>query len=293
MNHELGAYMTSPFVQRALIGVVLIAINAGLAGAFAAFRGATFLVSGAAHAALAGAAFVLVIWGATTGDVAPIIGGAATAVLLALMAANSGRTDRRGVDNTIGVGFAFFMALAVLLISMIPSAAARVWSILLGDLLLLTRADLWLLGGMTTLLVVAFGLCWRPFLFITFDMEGAQAFGLRAGLYNNLLFALIGLSTAVLLKGVGAIVVFAMLAAPAATAMLFAESVPRTMVYAFLIALLSGVVALVISNYLQFSVSAMAALLASGSYFAGRGIMWLRRGAPTAAGGSGGGVSAE
>lgn len=283
MRHDLWAYMVSPFVQRALIGVVLIAINAGFAGAFAAFRGATFLVSGAAHAALAGAAFVLVIWGATTGDVAPIIGGAATAVLLALMAANSGaRADRRGVDNTIGVGFAFFMALAVLLISMIPSAAARVWSILLGDLLLLTRADLWLLGGMTTLLVVAFGLCWRPFLFITFDMEGAQAFGLRAGLYNYLLFALIGLSTAVLLKGVGAIVVFAMLAAPAATAMLFAESVPRTMVYSFLIALLAGVVALIISNYLQFSVSAMAALLASGSYFAGRGIMWLRRAAPSA-----------
>lgn len=284
MNHDLAQYMSSSFVQRALIGVVLIAINAGLTGAFAAFRGATFLVSGAAHAALAGAAFVLVVWGSTTGDVAPIIGGAVTAVILALMAANSGaRADRRGVDNTIGVGFAFFMALAVLLISMIPSAAARVWSILLGDLLLLTSADLWLLGGMTAMLMAAFALCWRPFLFITFDMEGAQAFGLRAGLYNYLLFALIGLSTAVLLKGVGAIVVFAMLAAPAATALLFAESVPRTMAYAFLIALLSGVIALVISNYIQFSVSAMAALLASGSYFLGRGIVWLRRGAPATA----------
>ncbi|MHB8997057.1 MAG: metal ABC transporter permease [Armatimonadota bacterium] len=278
---ELWDYLTSPFVLRATVGIVLIAINASLTGAFAAFRSATFLVSGTAHAALAGAAFVLVVWGAAVGDVAPIIGGAVAAVVLALMAANGAtRPGRRSaVDNTIGVGFAFFMALAVLLISMIPSAAARVWGILLGDLLLLTPSDLWLLGGMTALLIVAFGVWWRPFLFITFDSEGAQAFGLRAGLYNHLLFALIGLSTAVLLKGVGAIVVFAMLAAPAATAMLFAASVPRTMLFAFLIALLSGLVALVISNYIQFSVSAMAALLASGSYFVGRGIVWARQAA--------------
>lgn len=285
---DLWEYLRSPFVQRALIGVVLIAINAGLAGAFAAFRSATFLVSGAAHAALAGAAFVLVIWGAAVSDVAPVIGGVVTAVILALMAANSSsRSGRRGVDNTIGVGFAFFMALAVLLISMIPSSAARVWSILIGDLLLLTPADLWLLGGMTTLLALAFGLCWRPFLFITFDIEGAQAFGLRANLYNHLLFALIGLSTAVLLKGVGAIVVFAMLAAPAATALLFANSVGKAMAYAFLIALLSGVIALVMSEYLQFSVSAMAALLASGSYFVGRGVVWARQAAENGAKGTG------
>ena len=285
---DLWEYLRSPFVQRALLGVVLIAINAGLAGAFAAFRSATFLVSGAAHAALAGAAFVLVIWGAAVSDVAPVIGGVVTAVILALMAANSSsRSGRRGVDNTIGVGFAFFMALAVLLISMIPSSAARVWSILIGDLLLLTPADLWLLGGMTTLLALAFGLCWRPFLFITFDIEGAQAFGLRANLYNHLLFALIGISTAVLLKGVGAIVVFAMLAAPAATALLFADSVGKAMAYAFLIALLSGVIALVMSEYLQFSVSAMAALLASGSYFVGRGVVWARQAAENGSKGGG------
>lgn len=285
---DLWEYLRSPFVQRALLGVVLIAINAGLAGAFAAFRSATFLVSGAAHAALAGAAFVLVIWGSTVSDVAPVIGGVVTAVVLALMAANSSsRSGRRGVDNTIGVGFAFFMALAVLLISMIPSSAARVWSILIGDLLLLTPADLWLLGGMTTLLALAFGLCWRPFLFITFDIEGAQAFGLRANLYNHLLFALIGISTAVLLKGVGAIVVFAMLAAPAATALLFADSVGKTMAYAFLIALLSGVIALILSEYVQFSVSAMAALLASGSYFVGRGIVWARQAAENGSRGAG------
>lgn len=275
---DLVEYLRSPFVLRALVGLLLIAVNAGLAGAFAAFRSATFLISGAAHAALAGAALVLVAGGAlAASDIGPVLGGAVFAIGLALLAAASRDTQgQRETDVTIGVGFAFSMALAVLLISLIPEQAARVWGILLGDMLLLSSGDLWVLGLTTAFVALCFALCWRPFLFITFDLEGARAFGIRTAPYNYLLFALIGLSTAVLLKSVGAIVVFAMLAAPAATAKLFASSVRRTMAYAFLIALLSGILALLLSSVLRFSVSALAALIASGSYFAGRGLVWLR-----------------
>jgi len=275
---DLLDYLRSSFVLRALLGLLFIAGNAGLAGAFAAFRSATFLISGAAHAALAGAALVLVAGGALAHtDISPVLGGAVFAIGLALLAAAARDTQgQRETDVTIGVGFAFSMALAVLLISLIPDQAARVWGILLGDILLLSPGDLWVLGLTTALVALCFVIFWRPFLFITFDLEGARAFGIRTAPYNYLLFALIGLSTAVLLKSVGAIVVFAMLAAPAATAKLFAGSVRRVMIYAFLIALLSGIFALLISNYLRFSVSAMAALLASGSYFVGRGIVWLR-----------------
>jgi ABC-type Mn2+/Zn2+ transport system permease subunit len=275
---DLLDYLGSPFALRAMVGLLLISLNASLAGGFAAFRSATFLISGTAHAALAGAALVLVLGGPLAqSDIAPVLGGAVMAVALALFAAGGTTVEgRRETDVTIGVGFAFAMALAVLLISLIPESAARVWGILIGDLLLLTPGDLWVLGVTTAAIVVCFVLCWRPFLFITFDLEGAQAFGIPARPYNYLLFALIGLSTAVLLKSVGAIVVFAMLAAPAATAKLLANSVPRVMVGAFVIALVSGLLALVISNYLRFSVSALAALIASGTYFLGRGYIWLR-----------------
>lgn len=275
---DLAEYLQSPFVQRALLGIVLISVNAALTGAFAAFRSATFLVSGAAHSALAGAALALVIGGALVSDLYLILGAAVFGVALSLLAAgNSGRFGWRGVDNAIGVGFAFSMALAVLLISLIPEASSRVWGILIGDLLLLSPLDLGLLTIMTVLVASLFIICWRPFLFITFDFEGARAFGLQAGFYNYLLFALIGLSTSILLKGVGAIVVFAMLAAPAATALLFASSVPRTMLYSFLIAFASGLIALLISAYVEFSVSALAAMLASGSYLLGRAVICLQQ----------------
>lgn len=276
---ELVAYLENPFVQRALLGLVLVAINAGLAGAFAAFRNSTFLISGASHAALAGAALALVLADRLGLPLfSPAVGGTLFAVALALLAARATqRSSREQADTTIGVGFAFSMALAVLLISLIPESASRVWGLLLGDVLLLSVADLWLMGGMTVLLAVVFAACWQPFLFVTFDAEGAQAFGVRVGAYNMLLFALLGLSTGVLLRGVGAIVVFAMLAAPAATALLLGHSVWRTMLGSFLIALAAGLIALVVSCYVQVSVSGLAALLAAGSYFVTRGVLALRK----------------
>ncbi len=87
---------------------------------------------------------------------------------------------------------------------------------------------------------------------------------------------LMGFSTAALLKSVGAIVLFAMLAAPAATAKLIAHSARCVVIYAFFVALFSGLLALLISCYAHFSVSALAALLAASSYALTRGYLWLR-----------------
>lgn len=275
---ELPAYLGSPFVLRAVAGILLIAVNAALSGVFASFRSLTFLVSGASHAAMAGAALAIVLdaYGLLRGA-SPVVGGVIFAVGLALVVARATyHSSERAADPAIGVGFAFSMALAVVLISFVPQSATRVWGVLLGDLLLLTAEDLWLLAALTAVVAGAFWLLWQPFLFITFDIEGAKAFGIRAEAYNYALFALIGLSSAIILKGVGAIVVFAMLVSPAATALLVATSVRRVVLCAFAITVVSGLLAVLVSFYTRLSVSALAALFAASSYLLAKGLLWFR-----------------
>jgi len=274
----IGEYLVSPFVLRALLAVVLISINAGIAGSFAAFRSSTFLVAGASHAALAGAAGIILLHsiGIWLG-VDPMIGGAVTAVLLALLAAHAGYAGRKGdVDTAIGVGFAFSMAIAVLLISLIPESATKVWGILLGDLLLVTWGDLGLMSAATVIIAALFFAFRREFLFISFDIEGAKAFGVHARRYNLLMFGLIGLSVAMMLKGIGAILVFAMMVAPAATSILIAGSVKRVITGAMLIALASGVLGILLSYFIDVSVSGLAAFLATAGYLATRSAVEYR-----------------
>ncbi len=275
---EFLAYLASPFVLRALAALFFVAVNAAFSGAFAAFRNSTFLVTGASHAALGGAALIVLLQAyGTARDVHPIVGGAVFAIVLALLAGNaSNRSSDRNVDTAIGVGFAMAMALAVLFMSLVPESASRVWGLVMGDLLLVTEDELWLLGGMTTIVVATFAVFRRQFLFITFDLEGARAFGVRAERYNYLLYGLIGLSSAILVKGIGAILVFAMLSAPAAAAMLVSRSVGQVMWLAFACAFGSGLAGITVSYFTSFSVSALSAFFAAAIYFGLRGWVWAR-----------------
>ena len=74
----------SPFFIRAVIALVLVSIVSAFAGSFTVFRGSTFMISGVAHSALAGAAFgiLMTLYGITI--ISPIVGQVIFAVALAL-----------------------------------------------------------------------------------------------------------------------------------------------------------------------------------------------------------------
>lgn len=261
--------ISSPFVIRGIIAIVLIAVNAAIAGSFTIFRDASFLVAGTAHAALAGAALAIVL--ALYGILAwmdPLWGAIVFAILLAIAAGYASRKgSKEDLNTSIGIGFAMSMSIAVLLISLIPGYASRVWGILFGDLLLLTDRDIIILLVVTTIVSFLAILFYKEFLFISFDMEGAIAYGIRVPVFNYLMLGLIAVSVVVLLKGVGAILVFAMLISPAATANRVSKSVSRVIALAFVIALVSGLIALVISFFVLVSPGALAALIATATYF--------------------------
>ncbi len=253
--------MLDEFLIRAIIAILLVSINASIAGSFTIFKNVPFLVAGSAHAALAGAAMSIAFESYL--DINPFFGAAIFAVFVAIYAAKA-----RQANIAIGISFAFSMALAVLFISLIREQAARVWGYLFGDLLLLTNNDIFLMAIVTSITLILFILFAREFLFISFDLEGAMAQGIKARQLNYLLLALISISTVVIMKAVGAILVYAMLIAPAAAANRKAGSVAGVFVMAGVIALLASFAALFIALYLPFSPSAIAALIATSIYFA-------------------------
>jgi ABC-type Mn2+/Zn2+ transport system permease subunit len=266
---EFVEIVQSPYFIRSILAIFLIAVNAAIAGSFTVFRDISFLVAGTSHAALAGAAFAIVIgvYGLFTGF-DPLYGAMIFAILTSIAAGYASRKgDKEQINTTIGIAFAMSMSLAVLFISMIREYASQAWGLLLGDILLLTEGDIVLLSVFTVIIILLTILFYREFIFISFDMEGAVAYGIRAEFYNYMMLVLIAVSVVVILKGVGAILVFAMLVAPAAAANKIATRVSQVIVWAFVIALSSGFIGLVISFYIALSAGALAALIATCSYF--------------------------
>lgn len=260
-----------PYIIRALLGVFLISLNASIAGSFTVFRNVSFLVAGASHSALAGAALFILLGSMGMPEINPIVGGLIFALIVAISA---GYTRKEDINTVIGISFAMSMSLAVLLISMIREYSSRVWTLLIGDIYLLTQHDIYLMVGVTAFNITLILMFYRAFLFISFDFEGAEAFGLNARLYNYVLLSIIALSSVILLKGVGAILVFAMLVAPAAASNEVARNIREVFLFSFLIALLSGLGGIAVSFFVNVSPGAFASLLATLTYFF---ILSLRR----------------
>ena len=261
---ELINTLSHPFIQRAIIGIVLTALASSISGTFMVFRGLSFLPSGVAHAALGGAALGILI---QSTDLIPwfdpLLGAMLFGIILALIVGYAGESSVvEKMEAAVGVSFALSMSVAVFFIYYIPpEKAPQVWGYLIGDILLLTEQDVILLFATVFSLILLTALFFREFVYVSFDMEGITVFGLNAKLYHYLMLILAALAVTVATKAVGAILVFAIMVAPAAASREFMKSVAGVMAMVFLIALSSEIIGLVASFYWNISPSAIAALL--------------------------------
>ncbi|RDE16172.1 MAG: ABC transporter permease [Candidatus Thorarchaeota archaeon] len=261
--------MTSPFLQRALLAAILVAVIAAASGTFLVFRGLSFMASGVAHAALGGTA--LGIFLQESGLVPwfdPVLGALLFSVLVSIFtgyAGESGITQK--MEVAVGVSFALSMSLAVFLMYYIPPyRVPQIWGYLVGDILLLNNFDIIMLTSTAFLLGIITLMFNKEFVYVSVDMEGSVAHGMNARGYHYLMLIVSALAIALATKAVGAILVYAILVAPAAASNELVKSVRGVIFSVFMIALIAELVGITASFAVYVSPSAIAGILAGLSY---------------------------
>ncbi|MGY5860369.1 MAG: metal ABC transporter permease [Candidatus Thorarchaeota archaeon] len=259
----------SPFLQRAILGALLIAIIAAASGTFLVFRGLSFMASGVAHAALGGTA--LGIFLQDSGLVPwfdPILGALLFSVLVAAFTGYAGESGiAQKMEVAVGVSFALSMSFAVFLMYYIPPyRVPQIWGYLIGDILLLNNLDIIMLGSTTLLLAVITLMFNKEFVYVSVDMEGSTAHGMNARAYHYLMLIVSALAIALATKAVGAILVYAIMVAPAAASNELVKSVRGVIISVFMIALIAELVGIATSFVIFVSPSAIAGILAALSY---------------------------
>ncbi|MHA2020299.1 MAG: metal ABC transporter permease [Candidatus Thorarchaeota archaeon] len=261
--------LESPFIQRAIIGALMIAVVASTSGSFLVFRGLSFMTAGVAHAALGGAALGLFLQASGIAPwFDPMLGALIFAVFVALVTGYAGETGiGEKMEVAVGVSFALSMSLAVFLMYYIPPVQVpSIWGYLVGDLLLLDNLDVVMLSGTALLLLITTILFNKEFIYVSVDMEGSTAQGLNARAYHYLMLITSALAIALATKAVGAILVYAILVAPAAASNELLSSVRGVLVSVFFIALISQFAGIALSLSVRTSPSAVAGILAALSY---------------------------
>ena len=255
------------FVQRALLGGVLVAVLCAVAGTWVIVRGMAFLGEALAHGMLPGVALATVLG-------LPVMAGAAvSAVVMSLGIGVLQRRAKVSYDTSIGLLFVGMLALGVIVISHAGSFATDATAILFGDILAVTAADLVVLVVAVALGIAAAALAHRSLIALAIDERVARVLGLRPRVAQTVLVGLVTLAVVASYQAVGSLLVVGLLVAPAVAARQWTERIPSTMVLAAAIGALAVAVGLVVSWHAATAAGATIAATA----IAAAGVSWLLR----------------
>lgn len=269
-----------------VIGAALLGITAGALGVFAVLRQRSLVGDALAHAALPGVCVAFIATGAK--DAGTLLIGAAIAGLIgALMMVGIERTSRIRPDAAIGVVLSSFFSLGIVLLTYIASTnnanQAGLEKYLFGQAAGLLERDLTVMAVLAMLSLGAVAIGFRALKTTLFDTSFAGSVGLPVRLLEVAMTALLVVAVVVGLRTVGAILMVAMLVAPAVAARQLVGRLALLIPLAALIGAVVGVAGALLSASAQVPTGPVIVLVAVALVIAcvllapGRGVLWRAR----------------
>jgi len=265
----LGAMLSSPLMQRALIAAVLVGAAAPVVGTFLVQRRLALMGDGLGHVALTGVALGWLVgtWAGLVPQDTLAIPGAVVAALIGSVAIEWVRArGRTSGDLALALMFYGGIAGGVLLIKLAGGTNANLVSYLFGSISTVSTGDLWWTAGLAVgVLLVGLGL--RHVLFaVSHDEEFARGSGLPVTALNMVVAAMSALTVTIAMRVVGLLLVSALMIVPVAVAQLVVGSFARVMALASAIGVTVSVVGLSITYWEDIPPGATIVLLAIGLY---------------------------
>ncbi|MDN3506992.1 MAG: metal ABC transporter permease [Simkaniaceae bacterium] len=263
----IEALFTNPFLYMALLAGFAASVTSGVMGSFVVIKRIVFIAGSIAHSVLGGMGLFLFLqrkvgipW------ISPIQGAIVAAIISALLIGWIRLEYRQREDTVIAALWSTGMSLGVIFIALTPGYNVELMHYLFGNILWVTQRDvivLFVLAAVVTTLVALFR---HQFISICFDEEQAKLQKIPVKFFYLLLLSLIALSVVLLIQVVGAILVIAMLAIPAAIAGSFTAKFSKMMFYAVLIGCAFTLVGTGASYQLNWPPGATIALVAAVFY---------------------------
>jgi zinc/manganese transport system permease protein len=199
-------------VHNSLVAGVFLGIACGLISTFVMMRDLPFAVHGISELSFAGAAAALL------GGISVVLGSIAGSLIAAVIIGVLGVRARER-NSIIGVLMPFGLGLGVLFIALYRGRSANKFGSLLGQVVAVDTVQLSYLIWTSVLVVAALALMWRPLTFASTDPEAAAARGVPVRLLSPVFMLVLGVTVAMSIQVVGALLVLSIVCTPAAAAM--------------------------------------------------------------------------
>lgn len=219
MLMKLSEYMQFPFVQRALIVGVLIALCSSLLGVTLVLKRFSFIGDGLSHVAF-GAMAVAGIAGLTN---EMIIVLPVTVIAAIVLLGVGGKAKIKG-DASLAMLSVASLGIGYLLLNVFSASgnvSGDVCTTLFGStsILTLSNTDVWLCIAMSVIVILVFIFFYNRIFAVTFDETFTAATGTRANLYNLLIAVITAVIIVLAMNLVGSLLISALVIFPALSAM--------------------------------------------------------------------------
>ncbi|MCC6144647.1 MAG: metal ABC transporter permease, partial [Candidatus Hydrogenedentes bacterium] len=256
----------------------LVAGACALVGCFLILRRMAMLGDAISHAVLPGIVLAFLFTGSR--NIVPmLIGAGALGILTAFLTDALSRYGKLQSDASIGVTFTWLFALGVILVSQYAQQVDLDLDCVLYGEILYAPFDVLHVGGVEigprvfwTMAIVAVAdvafivLGWKQLKVCAFDPGLAASMGIRVVLWHYLLMAAVSMTTVAAFESVGAILVVAMLVAPANTAYLLTDRLWLMVVLSVAFGIASALAGYTLASMLDASIAG-AMTTAAGFFY--------------------------
>jgi len=232
---------SAPYMQRALLAMLLLSLLAGVVGVVVQLRRLTFMADALTHTIFPGVAVAF----ATDRSIfaGALVAAIASAALLTLVT----RSRRIDDDAFLALLLATFFSIGVAVVSRSASYTADLNALLFGRLLTITERQLVETAAVAAAALLVLFVLRKELFLRAFDETAATAFGYPVWLLDLVLNIIVALVVVAAVRAVGTALVVALLVTPAAIAKLLCNRVSTMMVAAVAIGAVGGWLGLAVS----------------------------------------------
>ncbi|MGH4052652.1 MAG: metal ABC transporter permease [Clostridium sp.] len=256
----INAILKYTFLQHAIIGAVLASIICGIIGTIIVEKKLVMMSGGIAHAAFGGVGMGYFL------KIEPIIGALIFTVISSFGIVEIKRRSKVNTDTIIGMFWSLGMALGIIFISLTPGYPPDISSYLFGDILTVSKVDLYIMAGLDSVvifIVIAFFNNIKAYLF---DEEFSMVVGINVKLMEYIVFLLIAFSVVVLIRVVGIILIIALLTVPPTISKIFTRNLKKIMGLSILFGVLFSLLGLFVSYKIHIASGASIIIVAVCTY---------------------------
>ena len=213
MTETLLEMLSYPFMVRAFVVGILVALCSALLGVSLVLKRYSMIGDGLSHVGFGAMAV------AAAANAAPLAVAIPVVIVAAVLLLRISGSSRIKGDAAIALISTSSLAIGVMVISMTTGMNTDVYNYMFGSILAMSREDVALSVTLAVVVLALYIFFYQKIFAITFDETFARATGVKAGLYNTLIAVLTAVTIVLGMRMMGALLISSLIIFQALTAM--------------------------------------------------------------------------